>query len=105
MMPSLARMFGTSQNLLLLRASSTRLPQAVLCADVQTRKRSSEYYDPCQEFANKSIRCMHRNAGDKDMCQDYFQAYRDCKKEWTTRRRFGRGSESWQTENKAGPST
>ena len=36
-------------------------------------KRSSEYYDPCQEFANKSIKCMHRNNGDRDMCQDYFQ--------------------------------
>ncbi|ETN38473.1 cytochrome c oxidase-assembly factor COX23, mitochondrial, partial [Cyphellophora europaea CBS 101466] len=51
------------------------------------RKRSSEYHDPCQDFANRSIRCLHRNGGDKDMCQDYFQAYRDCKKEWTTKRR------------------
>lgn len=53
-------------------------------------KRHSEYHDPCQDFANKSIRCLHRNSGDKDMCQDYFQAYRDCKKEWTTRRRWGK---------------
>jgi hypothetical protein len=37
------------------------------------RKRSSEYYDPCQDFANKSIKCMHRNNGDRDMCQDYFK--------------------------------
>ncbi|KIW17606.1 hypothetical protein PV08_04801 [Exophiala spinifera] len=36
-------------------------------------KRTSEYYDPCQEAANKSIRCMNRNGGDRDMCQDYFQ--------------------------------
>ncbi|KIW26282.1 uncharacterized protein PV07_09390 [Cladophialophora immunda] len=36
-------------------------------------KRSSEYYDPCQEFANKSIKCMHRNKGDREMCQDYFK--------------------------------
>ena len=36
-------------------------------------KRSSEFFDPCQEFANASIKCMHRNAGDKDMCKDYFQ--------------------------------
>lgn len=53
-------------------------------------KSSSKYYDPCQDFANKSIRCLHRNGGDKDMCQDYFQAYRDCKKEWTMQRRFGK---------------
>ncbi|KEF53837.1 uncharacterized protein A1O9_10239 [Exophiala aquamarina CBS 119918] len=36
-------------------------------------KQSSEYFDPCQEAATRSIKCMHRNAGDKDMCQDYFQ--------------------------------
>ncbi|SPN96586.1 related to COX23 Protein that functions in mitochondrial copper homeostasis and is essential for functional cytochrome oxidase expression [Cephalotrichum gorgonifer] len=33
----------------------------------------SEYYDPCQEAANKSIKCLHRNGGDKSMCGDYFQ--------------------------------
>jgi hypothetical protein len=37
------------------------------------RKSSSKFLDPCQEAANKSIKCMHRNGGDKDMCQDYFQ--------------------------------
>ncbi|KAF7505389.1 Mitochondrial copper homeostasis protein [Endocarpon pusillum] len=52
-----------------------------------TSKRNSEYFDPCQEFASKSIRCLHRNGGDREMCIDYFQAYRDCKKEWTLRRR------------------
>lgn len=36
-------------------------------------KRSSEFFDPCQDFANASIKCMQRNNGDKDMCQDYFQ--------------------------------
>ncbi|ETI29282.1 hypothetical protein G647_01735 [Cladophialophora carrionii CBS 160.54] len=55
-------------------------------------KRSSEYYDPCQDFANKSIKCMHRNNGDRDMCQDYFKAYRDCKKEWMARRKAEKGS-------------
>jgi len=33
----------------------------------------TEYYDPCQEAANKSIKCLHRNRGDKSMCADYFQ--------------------------------
>ncbi|KAK5448205.1 Mitochondrial copper homeostasis protein [Exophiala xenobiotica] len=40
-------------------------------------KRTSEYYDPCQEAANKSIKCMNRNGGDRDMCQDYFQCVPD----------------------------
>ncbi|KAI0005833.1 cytochrome c oxidase-assembly factor cox-23, mitochondrial [Xylariaceae sp. FL0662B] len=49
-------------------------------------KARSEYFDPCQEAAAKSIRCLNRNGGDKQMCSDYFEAYRACKKEWTDRR-------------------
>lgn len=29
--------------------------------------------DPCQEAAGKSLRCLHRNGGNKEMCSDYFQ--------------------------------
>lgn len=36
-------------------------------------KRTSEYFDPCQDLASRSIRCIHRNAADKDLCSDYFQ--------------------------------
>lgn len=50
-------------------------------------KRNSEYLDPCQEAATRSWKCLHRNNGDRDMCSDYFQAYRDCKKQWTTERK------------------
>ncbi|KAH0425296.1 cytochrome c oxidase-assembly factor cox23 [Colletotrichum camelliae] len=50
-------------------------------------KDMSEYYDPCQEFAQKSIRCLHRNGGDRSMCGDYFQAYRDCKKAWLEKKK------------------
>ncbi|KAI5783548.1 cytochrome c oxidase-assembly factor cox-23 [Geopyxis carbonaria] len=50
-------------------------------------KQRSEYFDPCQEAANRSYRCLARNQGDKDMCADYFQAYRDCKKRWTDERK------------------
>ncbi|KAF2842891.1 hypothetical protein M501DRAFT_906595, partial [Patellaria atrata CBS 101060] len=45
-------------------------------------KQYSEYFDPCQEAANRSLKCLNRNGGDKEMCTDYFQAYRDCKKQW-----------------------
>ncbi|KAG9236906.1 cysteine alpha-hairpin motif superfamily [Amylocarpus encephaloides] len=47
-------------------------------------KQLSEYYDPCQEAADRSLKCLHRNGGDRDMCSDYFQAYRDCKKQWVS---------------------
>ncbi|KAJ0296028.1 hypothetical protein COL5a_011529 [Colletotrichum fioriniae] len=36
-------------------------------------KAKSEYFDPCQELAQKSIKCLHRNGGDRAMCGDYFQ--------------------------------
>ncbi|KAF2857778.1 mitochondrial cytochrome c oxidase assembly factor [Piedraia hortae CBS 480.64] len=45
-------------------------------------KRHSEYFDPCQEAANRSLKCLRRNEGDKSLCADYFQAYKDCKKQW-----------------------
>ncbi|KAF3029329.1 hypothetical protein E8E15_008323 [Penicillium rubens] len=82
-----------------------------------THKHASEYYDPCQDFADRSLKCMKRNAFDREMCHDYFQyvenpyviylkdrlalrlaylafdplltslAYRDCKKNWLTQKK------------------
>ncbi|PLB34425.1 uncharacterized protein BDW47DRAFT_112266 [Aspergillus candidus] len=53
-----------------------------------SNKSASEYYDPCQDFADRSLKCMKRNAFDREMCHDYFQAYRDCKKNWMTQKKF-----------------
>ncbi|KAI0195417.1 cytochrome c oxidase-assembly factor cox-23, mitochondrial [Astrocystis sublimbata] len=50
-------------------------------------KSMSEYFDPCQEAATRSIRCLNRNGGDRAMCTDYFEAYRACKKEWINKRK------------------
>lgn len=36
-------------------------------------KRNSEYFDPCQEAADKSLKCLRRNGGDRLMCTDYFE--------------------------------
>jgi cytochrome c oxidase assembly protein subunit 23 len=41
--------------------------------DVNSKDRS-EFLDPCQEAAARSIRCLHRNGGDRSMCSDYFQS-------------------------------
>lgn len=38
------------------------------------RKVLSKYYDPCQEAADRSLRCVYRNNGDRDLCQDYFKS-------------------------------
>ncbi|KAJ9148765.1 hypothetical protein NKR19_g5895 [Coniochaeta hoffmannii] len=61
-------------------------------AKFETKSRS-EWLDPCQEAAERSIRCLNRNGGDRKLCTDYFQAYRDCKKEWTEKRRLERRKE------------
>ncbi|ROV89384.1 hypothetical protein VSDG_08656 [Cytospora chrysosperma] len=50
-------------------------------------KSRSEWLDPCQEAASRSIKCLNRNGGDRKMCQEYFQAYRDCKKNWINKRK------------------
>ncbi|KAK7421177.1 Mitochondrial copper homeostasis protein [Neonectria punicea] len=55
-------------------------------------KSKSEYYDPCQEAAQRSYKCLFRNGGDKAMCGEYFQAYRDCKQAWTEERKKKSGS-------------
>lgn len=39
----------------------------------QNSKAYSEYFDPCQEAADKSIRCLKRNGGERAMCSDFFQ--------------------------------
>ena len=36
-------------------------------------KRNSEYFDPCQEAADRSLKCLRRNGGERAMCQDYFE--------------------------------
>lgn len=36
-------------------------------------KSRSEYFDPCQDFAARSIACLNRNGGDRKMCSDYFE--------------------------------
>ncbi|KAJ5759676.1 hypothetical protein N7520_006832 [Penicillium odoratum] len=36
-------------------------------------KNASEFYDPCQDFADRSLKCLKRNAYDREMCGDYFQ--------------------------------
>lgn len=36
-------------------------------------KEYSKYFDPCQEAAARSLRCLNRNGGDRDLCMDYFQ--------------------------------
>ncbi|KAI1336259.1 hypothetical protein F5Y15DRAFT_419047 [Xylariaceae sp. FL0016] len=54
-------------------------------------KSKSEYLDPCQDAAARSIRCLNRNGGERAMCTDFFEAYRACKKDWTEKRNKEKG--------------
>lgn len=57
-------------------------------------KEPSKYYDPCAQSAQMSVRCLEHNNFDRDMCQEYFKAYRECKKEWLNQRRKDNSSGS-----------
>ncbi|CCE63669.1 hypothetical protein TPHA_0F01870 [Tetrapisispora phaffii CBS 4417] len=50
-------------------------------------KDSSQYYDPCDESAKMSFKCLDMNDYDRDKCRAYFDAYRECKKQWLRARR------------------
>lgn len=47
-------------------------------------KADSQYYDPCAEASKMSLSCLERNNYKKAMCEEYFQIYRDCKKQWVS---------------------
>lgn len=47
-------------------------------------KADSQYFDPCAEASKMSLNCLERNNYKKSMCEDYFQVYRDCKKQWVS---------------------
>ncbi|KAJ5635210.1 uncharacterized protein N7484_008523 [Penicillium longicatenatum] len=38
-----------------------------------SNKTASQFYDPCQDFADRSLKCLKRNGYDREMCGDYFQ--------------------------------
>lgn len=60
-------------------------------------KEPSKYYDPCEESRQASISCMLRNQEDKLVCQEFFDAYRECKKDFFEKRKKDRlqGKGGW----------
>ena len=45
-------------------------------------KGETKYYDPCERSSKMSLRCLEENQDDKFKCQEFFDAYRDCKRQW-----------------------
>lgn len=63
-------------------------------------KEPSKFYDPCQECRKASLDCIMRNQKDRLVCLDFFEAYRDCKKDFFANRakekRLGKGGWGWR---------
>lgn len=50
-------------------------------------KEASKFYDPCEESRQASINCVLRNQEDKLVCQEFFDAYKECKKDFFAKRK------------------
>ncbi|ABN68515.2 predicted protein [Scheffersomyces stipitis CBS 6054] len=55
-----------------------------------THKEPSKYYDPCEESRQASLNCILRNQDDKLVCQDFFDAYKECRKDFFNKKRKDR---------------
>lgn len=53
-------------------------------------KEPSKFYDPCEESRQASINCMLRNQEDKSVCQEFFDAYKECKADFFAKRKRDR---------------
>lgn len=62
-----------------------------------TSKEASKYYNPCEESRQASINCVLRNQKDKLVCQEFFDAYRECSKDFFSKKKQDRidGKKGW----------
>ncbi|CCF58670.1 hypothetical protein KAFR_0F00730 [Kazachstania africana CBS 2517] len=65
-------------------------PESAYHRDQFRTKQPTKYYDPCQESAQLSFKCLELNNYDRSLCKDYFDAYRECKKQWLNARKTDR---------------
>ncbi|SMN18931.1 similar to Saccharomyces cerevisiae YHR116W COX23 Mitochondrial intermembrane space protein that functions in mitochondrial copper homeostasis [Maudiozyma saulgeensis] len=66
-------------------------------------KGDSQYFDPCEESSKLSMKCLELNNYDRQLCKEYFDAYRECKKQWLQSRR--RDKSQWEWDRDSGDST
>ncbi|PVU96544.1 hypothetical protein BB561_001106 [Smittium simulii] len=48
------------------------------------------HMNPCEIESAASLKCMEQNNFQHHLCQEYFTAYRDCKKIWLEERKKAR---------------
>ncbi|GAA5956256.1 hypothetical protein JCM8115_001669 [Rhodotorula mucilaginosa] len=56
----------------------------------RSREAHTKFADPCALAREESMKCLDKNAYDKSKCTRFFEAYRDCKKDWLSQRREDR---------------
>lgn len=67
-------------------------PESTMARYKFQTKGISQYYDPCEQSAKMSMRCLEQNDYDRSQCKEYFDAYRECKKQWLEARRNNRSN-------------
>jgi len=50
--------------------------------DAFRTKGSSKFYDPCAHASQASMKCLDKNNYDRSKCQEAFDAYKECKRQW-----------------------
>lgn len=60
-------------------------------------KEPSKFYDPCEQSRQALLDCILRNQDDRLVCQDFFDAYRECRKDFLKKKRQDRrdGVRGW----------
>lgn len=62
-------------------------------------KGDSQYFDPCEESSKLSMKCLELNNYDRQLCKEYFDAYRECKKQWLQSRRRDKSQWEWDRDS------
>lgn len=60
-------------------------------------KEPSKFYDPCEESRQASINCVLRNQEDRMACTEFFDAYKECKRDFFQKKKKDRneGRKGW----------
>lgn len=60
-------------------------------------KEASKFYDPCEESRQASLSCLLRNQDDKYQCQDFFDAYKECRRDFFAKKKRDKqeGKKGW----------
>lgn len=60
-------------------------------------KDPSKFYDACEKSRQASLNCILRNQEDRSVCREFFEAYRECRKDFFEKKKKDRreGKRGW----------